>query len=151
LCNHHCYKFSPLQAHWGRWCYTCILWLACLFTVHMGSVPFPLSSGAFLMTATVKSFPPPRLLGGCRHSCLLWPAYLFTVPWAFAPLPHLVLKAPRHLCHVSFVVVVVYSVLFFSLFSLVGGQSVQEAMLIWSRVVCGSTACCLAHLVVCVS
>jgi hypothetical protein len=32
----------------------------------------------------------------------------------------------------------------------VGGQSVQCAMLIWPRVVCGSTACCLAHLVVCV-
>jgi hypothetical protein len=29
-----------------------------------------------------------------------------------------------------------------------GGQSVQGAMLIWPRVVCGSTACRLAHLVV---
>jgi hypothetical protein len=38
-----------------------------------------------------------------------------------------------------------------SLFSLSGGQSVQGAMLIWPKVVCGSTACCLAHLVVCVS
>jgi hypothetical protein len=41
--------------------------------------------------------------------------------------------------------------LFFSLFSLGGGQSVQGAMLIWPRVVCGSTMCCLAHLVVCFS
>jgi hypothetical protein len=38
----------------------------------------------------------------------------------------------------------------FFLFSLGGGQSVQDAMLIWPRVVCGSTACCLAHLVICV-
>jgi hypothetical protein len=42
--------------------------------------------------------------------------------------------------------------LFFSLFfPLGGGQSVQGAMLIWPRVVCGSTICCLAHLVVCFS
>jgi hypothetical protein len=40
---------------------------------------------------------------------------------------------------------------FFSLFSLDGVQFVQEAMLIWPRVVCGSTAYCLAHLVVCFS
>jgi hypothetical protein len=52
---------------------------------------------------------------------------------------------------VSFVVVVVYSVCFLSLFSLDGGQSVQGAMLIWPRVVSGSTVCCLAHLVVCIS
>jgi hypothetical protein len=39
---------------------------------------------------------------------------------------------------------------FFFLFSLDGGRSVQGAMLIWPRVVCGSTSCCLAHLVVCV-
>jgi hypothetical protein len=41
--------------------------------------------------------------------------------------------------------------LFFSLFSLGGGQSVQGAMLIWPRVVYERTACHLAHLVVCVS
>jgi hypothetical protein len=39
---------------------------------------------------------------------------------------------------------------FFFLFSLGGGQSDQGAMLIWPRVVCGSTACHLAHLVVCI-
>jgi hypothetical protein len=48
-------------------------------------------------------------------------------------------------------VVVVYSAWFFGLFSLGGGQTVQGAMLIWPRVVCGSTMCHLAHLVVCVS
>jgi hypothetical protein len=35
-----------------------------------------------------------------------------------------------------------------SLFSLGGGRSVQGAMLIWPRIDCGSTVCCLAHLVV---
>jgi hypothetical protein len=37
----------------------------------------------------------------------------------------------------------------FFIFPLVWGQYVQGAMLIWPRVVCGSTTCCLAHLVVC--
>jgi hypothetical protein len=37
---------------------------------------------------------------------------------------------------------------FFSLFSLGGGRSFQGPMLIWPRVVCGSTECHLAHLVV---
>jgi hypothetical protein len=40
--------------------------------------------------------------------------------------------------------------LFFSLFSLGGGWSVQGVMLIWPRAVCGSTKCRLAHLVVCI-
>jgi hypothetical protein len=39
----------------------------------------------------------------------------------------------------------------FLLFSLDGGQYVQGPMLIWPRVVCGNTAWCLAHLVVCFS
>jgi hypothetical protein len=39
----HCCKPSPLQAHWGRWCHSCLLWLACLFTVWVGSASPPLS------------------------------------------------------------------------------------------------------------
>jgi hypothetical protein len=27
-----CYKLSLLQAHWGRWRHTRLLWQACLFT-----------------------------------------------------------------------------------------------------------------------
>jgi hypothetical protein len=38
---------------------------------------------------------------------------------------------------------------FFFFFPWVGGQSVQGAMLILPRIVCGSSVCCLAHLVVC--
>jgi hypothetical protein len=66
-----------------------------------------------------------------------------------SPPPLLVLRASHHLCYVSlfFVVVVIayYSVF---LFSLDLGWSVQVAMLIWPRVVCGGTAYHLAHLVV---
>jgi hypothetical protein len=43
-----------------------------------------------------------------------------------------------------------FSLAFF-LFSLGGGQSVQGAMLVWPRVVCGSTMCHFAHLVACFS
>jgi hypothetical protein len=70
------------------------------------------------------------------------------------PLPHfLELRAPHPLCYMSFFfqLLVYYSVCFF-LFSLGGSQSVQGAMLICPRVVCGSTTCHLfAHLVVCIS
>jgi hypothetical protein len=38
----------------------------------------------------------------------------------------------------------------FLFFSLGRGRSVQGAMLIWPRVVCGSTVCRLAHPVVCI-
>jgi hypothetical protein len=58
---------------------------------------------------------------------------------------------PPFLLYVLFIVVVYYSVWFFSLFSLGVGRSVQGAMLIWPKVVFGSTMCCLAHLVVCSS
>jgi hypothetical protein len=56
--------------------------------------------------------------------------------------------APPSLLRVFFVVIAYYSIFF--LFSLGGGLSVQGAMLIWPRVVCGSSTCHLAHLVVCV-
>jgi hypothetical protein len=50
---------------------------------------------------------------------------------------------PILLC-VFIVLIAYYSV---SLLSLGGGQSVQGTMLIWPRLVCGSTVYCLAHLV----
>jgi hypothetical protein len=103
------------------------------------------------MTATVTSFPIPRLLGGGHHSCLLRPAYLITVLWGIAPPHSSEHRAPCPLCYMSFCCCCCLSVWFYFLFSLGGGQSVQGAMLIWPRVVCGSTLCCLAHLVVCFS
>jgi hypothetical protein len=147
----HCYKLSPFQAHWGRWHYTHLLWLVCLFTAHVGSVPSSLSSGAFLTPPLLQAFP----LQGC-WAVATTPAFsgqLFYLQFHEGlPLPPLQCSGCPTLFTTSFVVVVVvYSVWFFSLFSLGGGQFVQGAMLIWPRVVCGSTTCHLAHLVVCVS
>jgi hypothetical protein len=59
-----------------------------LITVCMEKCPSP-SSGTFLMTATVTSFPSPRLVGRCCHSCLLWLASLFTVHLRDCPSPTL--------------------------------------------------------------
>jgi hypothetical protein len=33
------WKPSPLQAHWGRWHHTHLLWPACLFTIHVRECP----------------------------------------------------------------------------------------------------------------
>jgi hypothetical protein len=51
---------------------------------------------------------------------------------------------PPSLQRVFVALIAYYSV---SLFSPGGGRSLQGAMLIWPRVVCRSTAYCLAHLV----
>jgi hypothetical protein len=61
--------------------------------------------------------------------------------------PPFSLRAPCPLCCVSFLLLFLI-IRFFFLFFLGGGQSVQRAMLIWPRVVYGSIACRLAHLVV---
>jgi hypothetical protein len=91
------------------------------------------------------------LLGRGHHSCLLKLARLFTVPWAPPPLFR-AQGTPPSLLHVFLLLLLLLFIQgFFSLFFLGGGQSVQWAMLICPRVVCGSTACRLAHLVVCFS
>jgi hypothetical protein len=82
------------------------------------------------------------LLGGCHHSCLLQPACLFTVPWGIAPPP---LQHSGHpILFALFCCCLLFSFSFFPGW----GQCVQDAILIWPRVVCGSTACHLAQLVV---
>jgi hypothetical protein len=126
----------PFQAHWGRWRYTCFLQLEYLFTVHVGSGPSPLSCGVFLPPPLLQAFPL-LVAEWCHCSCLLWPACLFTVPWGIAPPPSWVLRTPCPLCYMSFLLLFIIHVLFCPW---VGGQSVQGAMLIWPRVVCGSTA-----------
>jgi hypothetical protein len=125
------YKLSPLQAQWGRWRQTCLLWLACLFTVPMGKCPLP-SSAAFHMTAAVTSFPHSKV-AGWGPPLLPSPSGLFIysshegVLLAHSPEP----MAPCPLCYVSFFfqLLVYYSVFFF-FFTLDGSQSVQGAMLI---------------------
>jgi hypothetical protein len=106
--------------------------------------PVELSSWQLLLQA----FPSPRLLGGCRCFCLLWPACLFTVRVEGGPPHSPELGRPA----IFFKRLGYYSVCFFLFFFPLGGhQSVQGARLIWPRVVCGSTVCCLAHLLVCFS
>jgi hypothetical protein len=147
LCASGCYKLSPFQAHWGRWHCTCFLRLVCLFTVHVGSGSSPLSCGVFPPTATFTSFPAPDC-----WVCAATPAFSGQLVYLQFregfPLPLL-----RHSgCPALFATCLFccYCLLFrfFFLFSLGGGWSVQGTMLIWPRVVCGSTAYCLAHLVV---
>jgi hypothetical protein len=85
------------------------------------------------------------LLGMCR-SCLLWPGmFIYSSVRDFPFPPFHAQGAPPSLLCVFFFVIAYYSIF---LFSLGGGRSVQGAMLIWPRVVCGCTAYCLAHSVV---
>jgi hypothetical protein len=79
--DHHCYKLSPFQAHWGRWHCTCFLRPACLFTVHVGSGSSPLSCGVFLPTPLLQAFP--LLVAGCVPPLLPSPAGL----WGISPPP----------------------------------------------------------------
>jgi hypothetical protein len=135
--HHHFYKLS---CFWllGGCCHSCLLQLACLFTAHMGSGSSPLSCGVFL--------PLPLLQAGCVAMLLPCPASLL---WGISPPPPLVLRVPCPLCYMSFLLLLLI-IQFFFLFSLGGSQSIQGAMLIWPRIVCGSTKYHLAHLVVCV-
>jgi hypothetical protein len=116
-------------------------------------VPLPPSVGQCHTLATVTSFPLSKVAGQVLP---LLPSLASLFIYSLCkgvPLPHsLELRAPCPLCFVPFFSssCLLFS-LVFSLFSLGGGQSVQGAMLIFPRVVCGSTTCCLAHLVVCFS
>jgi hypothetical protein len=55
------------------------------------------------------------LLGTCHRSCLLRLAHLLTVPWGIASPPSSVLRAPRPLCYVSFLLLLLI-IQFFLLF-----------------------------------
>jgi hypothetical protein len=100
---------------------------------------------------TVASFPPPRLLGRAATPAFSGQLVYLQFCEGFPLLPSLALRVPRPLCFVSFFFCCCCLFRFFSLFSQGGGQSVQGATLMWPRVVCGSTMCRLAHLVVCFS
>jgi hypothetical protein len=124
----HCYKLSPLQAHWGRWPCSCLLWLACLFIAHVGSGYSPLSCGVSLPPPLLQAFP--LLFAG--HVLPLLPSLAWLVYLQFCEgfpsLPLWLQGALPSLLSVFFVVIAYYSVFF--LFSLVGGQSVRG--LCWS-------------------
>jgi hypothetical protein len=144
----HCYKLSPFQAHWGRWHCPGFLRLACLFTVHVGSGPSPFSCGVFLPLPLLQAF---QVLVAGRVPPLLPSLSGFFIYCSVRYCPSPIFGAqgalPSLLC---VFLLLLLSIQFFFLFSLGGGWSVQGAMLIWPRVVCGSTGCLLAHLVVCI-
>jgi hypothetical protein len=111
-----------------------------------GKWVFPPLLWSFLPTATFTSFP--------THGCWAcaaapafsrWLVYLQFREGFPSPLFSTQGNLPYLLC-VFFVVIAYYAGFF--LLSLGKGWSVQGAVLIWNRVVCGSTACRLAHLVV---
>jgi hypothetical protein len=113
---------------YGKWAFTPLLW-------------------SFPPTATYTSFPAP----GCwARAAPAFSSRLVYIQFCEGlPLPSSsVLRAPRPLCYVSFLLLLIIQVFF--LFSVGGGLVCQGAMLIWPRVVCGSTACRLAHFVVCI-
>jgi hypothetical protein len=112
---------------------------ACLFTAHVGSGSSPISCGVLL--------PPP-----------LSQAFPILVAWCTPPLPPEPLQSTRLIYSSGkdslppifgtqctppsfprvFIVLIAYCSV--SLFSPGGGWSVQGAMLLWPRLVCGSTA-----------
>jgi hypothetical protein len=106
-----------------------------------GKWVFPPLLWSFPPSATLTSFPAP----GCwacapapTRASLAHPACLFTVPGRI-PFPQFsALRVPTLFCHVSLLFLLLISQFLF--FSLGGGWSVQGAMLLWPRLVCGSTA-----------
>jgi hypothetical protein len=138
-CASHCYKLSPFQAHF-------FLRPACLFTVHVGGGSSPLSCGVFLPSSLSHAFS--LLVAGLVP--LLPPSQARPGLFIYSsgrdsPPPPLVLRATHPLCYVSLLFLLLITQFLF--FPGWGGWSVQGAMLIWPRVVCGSTAYHLAHLV----
>jgi hypothetical protein len=71
-------EFSS-HRHFYKLSHSCLLWTACLFTVHVGSGPSPALLWSFPHHHFYKLFHS-WLLSMCFRSCLLWPACLFTVP-----------------------------------------------------------------------
>jgi hypothetical protein len=119
----------------------------CLFTAHMGGGSSPLSCGVFLPLSLSQVFP--LLVAGrapapARTSLARPSLFIYSSGKDPPPLLFGAQGIPLSLQCVFIVLIVYYSV---SLFSPGGGQSVQGAMLIWLRVVCGSTMYHLAYLV----
>jgi hypothetical protein len=112
-----------------------------------GKQVFPPLLWSFPPSTTLTSFPTP----GAGRLPLLPPSparpglFIYSSGRDFLPPLFGVQGTPPSLLCVFIVPIAYYSV---SLFSLGGGWSVQGTMLIWPKVVCGSTTYHLAHLVV---
>jgi hypothetical protein len=119
---------------------------ACVFIYRScGRWVFPPLLWSFPPTASFTSFPAPDYWA----VLLLLPAAMFVYSscgkWVFPPLlwsfpfpQSSVLRAPHPLSHVSLLFLLLITQFLF--FFLGGGRSFQGAMLLWPRVVCGSTA-----------
>jgi uncharacterized membrane protein YqaE (UPF0057 family) len=113
-------SFPLFQAHWGRWSSTCLFWLACVFTVHMGSDPSSLSCGVFLPPPLLQVF----LLQGCWAGAanpafsgqLVYLQFSEQLPL----LPSSALWAPCPLCYVSFLLLLFIQFGFFLFFPWMG-------------------------------
>jgi hypothetical protein len=120
---------------------------ACLFIYSShGKWAFPPLLWSFPPTTAFTSFPTPDC-----WPCAATPAFSSLLQPACGGLPlppSLALREPHPLCYMSFLLLLL--IIQFLFFSMGGGQSVQGAMLIWPKLVCGSTMYHLAHLVVCV-
>jgi hypothetical protein len=92
---------------------------------------FPPLLWSFPPTTTFTSFPTP----GC-WVCAAAPAFSSRLVVRDFPSPPSALGVLCPLCYVSFLLLLLI-IQFFFLFSLGGGWSVQGAMLLWPRVVCG--------------
>jgi hypothetical protein len=146
LCVSHCYKLSSFQPHWGRWHCTCFLRLVCSFTVHMGSWLSPLSCGVLLPLTLLQAFL--LLIAGRVLPLLPSPAQLVYLQFREG-FPSPPLQCSGHPTLFAMCLFFCYCLLFSFLFP-GWGLVCAGAMLIWPRIVCGNTAYCLAHLVVCV-
>jgi hypothetical protein len=145
LCVSHCYKLSPFQAHWGgdtapAFSGHCV---HLQFTWEVGLVPSPVEFSSYHCFYKLSCS---WFLGLCCCSCLLQPGLFIYSSMRDSPSPPFSIQAspPSLLCVLFFLVLIIQ----FLFFSLGGGQSVQGAMLICPRVVCGSITYRLAHLVV---
>jgi hypothetical protein len=121
----------------GRCC--CFCWPPCLFTIHVGSGSSLLTCGVFLPPPLSQASP--LLVAGCAprsYQRLSGLPGLFIYSPGKDSLPPIFSTqgAPPSFQHVLIVLIAYYSV---SLFLLGGGQSVQEAMLLWPRIVCEGT------------
>jgi hypothetical protein len=119
---------------------------ACMFIYSSrGKWVFPPLLWSFPPTAAFTSFPAPVCWACAMAPAFSGPACLFTVLWGIPFCPLLVLRVLHPLCYMSFLLLLLIIQLFFSFFP--GWGSVcLGAMLIWLRVVCGSTTHRLAHL-----
>jgi hypothetical protein len=121
----------------------------CVYLQLTWEVTLPRLLWSFPPTTTFTSFPAPGYRAGAATpaftSRLVYLQFLKD-----SPPPLQCSGRPALFATCLFYCCLLFS-LVFALFSLGGGWSVQGAMLIWPRFVCGSTECRLAHLVVCFS